>query len=239
MEPLQISTIALVESCYKQKFGIPRQPGLVPGARGVIRFLPEFAVPEAFDGLEQSSHIWVQFIFHGIAGLGSGSWSPRVRPPRLGGNKKAGVFATRSTYRPNSLGLSVVRLDEIDTSNGVALHVSGIDFLEGTPVVDIKPYIPYADMITEARNHLAEEPPEYLKVRFSALAEQQISCLQPCGERELKQLIIGTLQQDPRPAYQREDDRVYGTKLLGFDLNWRYLTAGDTVEVEVVGLTKL
>jgi len=244
MEEFKLSTIAVVESCYKQKFGIPRQPGLVPSGKGVIRFLPEFAKPEAVEGLEQSSHIWVHFIFHGITAVKQGNavgqpkaWRQRVRPPRLGGNKKIGVFATRSTHRPNPLGCSVVRLDSIDVSDGVVLHVSGIDFLNGTPVLDIKPYVPYADIIPGATNELAGEPPVHIKVRFSVQAVQQVDKFQPSGDIDLKKLIVEILQQDPRPAYQQEDGRIYATKLLNFDLSWHYIKIENDTEIEVVGLT--
>lgn len=233
MDNFCFSPIAYVESCFKQKFAIPRQPGLAPNARAIIRLTEQFN-PDAVEGLELSSHIWVQFVFHETLEEG---WSPRVRPPRLGGNKKTGVFATRSTHRPNPLGLSVVRLDGIDFSEGVCLRVSGVDLLDGTPVLDIKPYIPYVDCIPEASNLLAASPPEKLDVQFSGIALQQVTMLQREQNTDLRALIEEILCQDPRPAYQELDEtRTYGVTILDFELKWRYFQSGDGVQVEVLAL---
>src|SRR5690554_2357523 len=143
-----IISIGYIESPYRQKFAIPRQPGLVKSARGAIRLENEFAHPDCTRGLEEFSHLWVQFIFHETQAQG---WKPLVRPPRLGGNEKRGVFATRSTFRPNAIGLSVVELVEVQLSPKPKLIVRGLDLLDGTPIIDIKPYLPYADAIPNAR----------------------------------------------------------------------------------------
>ena len=143
---IELQILGKVESPFKQKFAIPRQPGLAPHAKGIIKIEPPFNQSSAFKGLSEFSHIWVSFVFHETMDKG---WKPQVRPPRLGGNDKTGVFATRSTFRPNPLGLSVLKLDKVVlSSTNVELHVSGIDLLDGTPVVDIKPYIPYSDKIS-------------------------------------------------------------------------------------------
>lgn len=241
MESYSLVPIAVVESCYKQKFAIPRQSGLVPTGRGRIRFLPEFSCAEAVEGLEQASHIWLQFVFHGIdkPSFGQqGDWSPRVRPPRLGGNQKIGVFASRSTHRPNPIGLSAVKLDKVVIEDKqVSLEVSGLDLLDGTPVLDIKPYIPYADCIESASHGFAEEEPEKLSVCFDSQAEEQLSEIQ-CGHSIcLKTLIKEVLQQDPRPAYRQLDDRVYGVRLLNFELNWQYSQRDKGAEIRVLGLS--
>lgn len=237
MEPVYLKPIAVIESCYKQKFAIPRQSGLAPTGTALIHFLPEFSVPEAIEGLEQSSHIWVQFIFHGID---KEDWSPRVRPPRLGGNQKVGVFSTRSTHRPNPLGLSAVKLDKIDTSSGVVLKVSGGGFLDGTPVLDIKPYVPYADRLLDADHGFAGQEPAKLNVSFSNEALIQLSILQPSHTLNLTLFIREVLQQDPRPAYQSTDvNRIYGVNLLNFNLTWRYVDKDHSLTIHVIGLEEI
>lgn len=227
MQTYQFEIIGIVHSPYREKFGIPRQPGLVTAARATLELLPPYNRPEAVKGLEGFSHIWVSFIFHGVK---REQWRPTVRPPRLGGNERLGVFATRSTHRPNPLGLSVVRLMHIDTAAGqVVLHLEGADLLDGTPVVDIKPYIPYADSVTEATAGFAPEPPSpELQVVFSAEAEASIHRL-GVGYPGLSKLIGEILAQDPRPAYQAEKEREYGFTL--YDLNIRFRAAGSELEV--------
>ena len=226
----EIQPLAIVESCFQQKFAIPRQSGLSPASREVIRFLPPFDRAEGVQGLESSSHIWVQFVFHAVK---PEFHKLSIRPPRLGGNQNMGVFATRSPYRPNRLGLSVVKLEQINLSPRVELIVSGGDFLDGTPVVDIKPYIPYADRVEQAQHGFAQQPPQWIGVRFSEKASRQIQdCMEDDRNREryaeIKQLIVEILRQDPRPAYQGDDyqqhnpERMYGTRLWDFDLRWRY-----------------
>ncbi len=213
-----LDPIGIIHSCFKGDFAVPRQAGLVPSARAELELLPPYDDPQALDGLEQCTHLWLQFIFHREA---PGQWKPRVRPPRLGGNRRIGVFATRSPRRPNGLGLSAVRLERIELRDGKPrLLLSGVDLVDGTPVVDIKPYVPYADALPDARNGLAPEPPGVIPVCFSAQA------LAVCASQpgtDLAQLITEVLQQDPRPAYQQPDpNRRYGTRLQNWELGWQY-----------------
>lgn len=232
MPEFKLNQIGIIHSCFKEKFGIPRQPGLVREARAELELLPPYNRPEAVRGLEAFSHLWVIFVFHECM---RDAWKPTVRPPRLGGNQRLGVFATRSTFRPNPVGMSVVELDRIDVENGVRLYLKGVDLLDGTPVLDIKPYLPYADAITDAHGGFADEAPSArLKVVFSdnALAACEARSSRHPG---LQTLITQVLARDPRPAYAGEDagERVYGMRLLDFDLKWRI--AGD--EVIVLDLT--
>lgn len=234
MSDVLMKPVAYVHSCYREKFGIPRQPGLVTEARGEIKLLPEFSQPDIVRGLESFSHLWLMFQFHATA---NASWKPTVRPPRLGGNQRLGVFATRSMFRPNPLGLSVVRLEAIQhTVSGIVLSVSGLDLLDGTPVLDIKPYLPYADRVEAAIGGFAPEAPEQqLCVEFSALAEKQ--CILKSEERsvDVRLLLIQILQQDPRPAYRQaqEDDHQYGMRLYDFDVRWM-CQAGKMMVLELV-----
>lgn len=223
-----LTPIGVVHSVFREKFGIPRQPLLVPEAKARLELLAPYNCIEAFAGLEEFSHLWLTFIFHQAM---RDQWQPQVRPPRLGGNRRVGVFASRSPFRPNPVGLSVVALDGISHQQGkVELLLSGIDLLDGTPVLDIKPYIPYADSIPKARSGYAAEPPQASKeVRFSETAEAQLQ--QRDDGIELRGLIVKLLECDPRPAYKNrsQSDRVYGMRLYDFDLKWRVL--GDEVEV--------
>ena len=211
--------IGRVRSPYRQKFGIPRQSGLVPEAEGWVDMLPPFDRPELFSGLEGFSHIWVVFIFHGVRRQG---WRTRVRPPRLGGNVTRGVFASRSPFRPNHIGLSALELLEVHTTGSVALRVRGLDLLDGTPVLDIKPYLPYADSLSHASGGYAQQAPtQRLRVDFSPQATAAIAQQQdPAG---LASLIQATLALDPRPAYRRvnADDGVFGLMLADFDVRFR------------------
>jgi len=216
---IKMEAIAYVHSCFREKFGTPRQAGLVPAALGRIDVLPEYSRPEAFAELQGFSHLWVLFIFHQVADT---PWSATVRPPRLGGNKKVGVFASRSPFRPNSIGLSLVKLERMENHKGqIRLHVSGLDMIEGTPVVDIKPYLPWADQRDDACGGFAARPPEtHQRISFSALAEQQLGQMQ--RGVQFKALICEVLQQDPRPAYrQKSDDRTeYGINISGYNVRW-------------------
>jgi tRNA-Thr(GGU) m(6)t(6)A37 methyltransferase TsaA len=216
----ELKPIGVIRSPFKEKFGVPRQPGLVSEAKCVLELLPPYAVPEAVSGLEAYSHVWVLFQFHQAVGE---EWQPMVRPPRLGGNRKVGVFASRSPFRPNSIGLSVLKLDQLAVDNGrVELHLSGGDMVDGTPVVDVKPYVAYADSIPEAVSGYAMEPPEKrLQVYFSKQAESQLAS-RGDGE-ELIGVIKGVLALDPRPAYRGNSggERIYGMRLYDFDLRWR------------------
>jgi tRNA (adenine37-N6)-methyltransferase len=234
MKTYCFTPIGYVESPFQQKFGIPRQSGLVPSAKGRIRLVAPYDRPEALDGLETTSHLWVQWVFHRID---SRRWHTKVRPPRLGGNRRLGVFATRSGFRPNPIGLSVVRLDGICSLPGeVALLVSGIDLLDGTPVLDLKPYIPFVDALPSAVNRLAPAPPRaVLNVRLSAQAERQVAHL-PGGDA-LCALIQETLALDPRPAYRAgEVAGDYGMQLMDYDIRWRM--RGE-FQAEVMALVKV
>lgn len=195
--------IAHVHNDFPTKFGLPRQSGLVPGLESVIVFEPEYRVAEALRGLEGFSHLWLLWAFHKAQREG---WSPTVRPPRLGGNARMGVFATRSPFRPNPIGLSCVELKEIRPAGalGQVLVVCGADMMDGTPIWDIKPYLPYADCHPEARGGFAQtHARDGLAVDFPPALLQRI----PQARREA---LLGVLAQDPRPAYQHDPQRVYG-----------------------------
>jgi tRNA-Thr(GGU) m(6)t(6)A37 methyltransferase TsaA len=232
----ELEPIGVVRSCFTDKFGIPRQGGLVPAARGHIELYPPFNNAQAFVGLAGCSHLWLQFIFHANRATG---FRPRVRPPRLGGNKTLGVFATRSPVRPNPIGLSVVKLDEvIVTGATAALAISGHDLLDGTPIVDIKPYVPYTDAIAEAVNPVAPAPPTRLAVRFSDRAAAQ--CQQQSARlgTDLAALLEQLLGQDPRPQYQTPDPaRLYAMALFDLDIKWHYRaqSSGLTICVSEIG----
>jgi tRNA-Thr(GGU) m(6)t(6)A37 methyltransferase TsaA len=220
--------IGFIHSCYKEKFGIPRQPNLVTEAKAALHLTADHCAEGVFNKLEGFSHLWLTFVFHQTAEKG---WKPTIRPPRLGGNQRVGVFASRSTHRPNPLGLSVVRLEGVEQKDQQCiLHLSGVDLLHNTPVLDVKPYIPYADSIPDAKTAYANDKPETMAVSFSGLAreqcEQQALKLIAQGHRvDLERLIRQILQQDPRPAYQKKktnNDRIYAMKLFNFDVRWVY-----------------
>ncbi|GIU16864.1 MULTISPECIES: tRNA (N6-threonylcarbamoyladenosine(37)-N6)-methyltransferase TrmO [unclassified Shewanella] len=217
----QIQAVAYCRTPYKQKFGIPRQPGLVSAARGFVELAPPFNQIDAVRGLEQYSHLWLLFCFHENLAAG---WKTTVRPPRLGGNEKLGVFATRSTFRPNGIGQSVVKLHAVHTRNGkVSLEISGMDLLDGTPIIDIKPYIPFSDAITDAKGGIAQEAPVLVDVSFSKKAQQQVELYQQNpAYPHLAELIEGVLAQDPRPAYKKAkaDPKLYQVALYDLDILW-------------------
>lgn len=227
----RFEAIGYVESPFREKFGIPRQAGLAPSARGRVVILPPYDRPEAFEGLEGTSHLWLLFVFHGIE---AAPWQPRVRPPRLGGNRRVGVFATRSGFRPNNIGLSVVGLEAIHCDReGVRLDVTGLDLLDGTPILDIKPYIPYADARPQATSAIAPQAPEVcLTVRFAAQAESALTGM--TDGSSLRRLIEETLALDPRPAYKgSDDDKLYGMRLAGHEVRWRLEGDGRVVVLEI------
>ena len=225
------STVGKINSCFKEKFTIPRQPGLVPAATAELILLDNYSIPEIVRGLEGFSHIWIIFALHAVP---IGQWKPTVRPPRLGGNQRTGVFATRSTHRPNPIGLSVVKLSDIKISEGkVSLVLDGCDLLDGTPVLDIKPYIPYVDSIANASGGFAEAPPDAkYKVCFTLQAARECELSSIRLARDVEELIRQILALDPRPSYHsaQQGDRIYATHLCDFNLRWRYL-ADDVVEV--------
>ncbi|HSC68691.1 MAG TPA: tRNA (N6-threonylcarbamoyladenosine(37)-N6)-methyltransferase TrmO [Cellvibrio sp.] len=213
--------IGTVHSCFKEKFGIPRQPGLAPLACAEIELLPPYNDPAAFEGLEGCTHVWIQFVFHANR---RDEWKARVKPPRLGGNKTLGVFATRSPTRPAPIGLSVVRYRGLAARDGkLFVQISGVDLLDGTPVLDIKPYVPYVDCVLDAENAFADSPPPLVAVDIPA------GLMAVCADYwkrtgiDLAGLITQVLQQDPRPQYQQpEAGRIYGMKLLDLDVRWQY-----------------
>ena len=220
--------IGVMHSCFAEKFAIPRQPQLAPAARGVLELFAPYDKPEAVAGLEGVSHLWLLFVFHAAA---SGEQHMRVRPPRLGGNKRIGVFASRSTHRPNPIGQSVVRLDGIEPGR---LLLSGLDLLDGTPILDIKPYVPYADALGDARNSLAESAPPQLPVEWSVTALQQAREQAQRLQQPVQELIEQCLAQDPKPAYQRPDvNREYGVRFWDINVRWHYPQA-DRIRVLAV-----
>jgi tRNA-Thr(GGU) m(6)t(6)A37 methyltransferase TsaA len=231
---IEITAIAFVESCYKEKFATPRQSGLVSEAKGRIVFVPPFNHPDAVAGLENCSHIWLEFVFHQCIDQG---WKNKVRPPRLGGNEKMGVFATRATHRPNGLGLSAVKLNGIEykTEKGleaVILNVSGLDLIEGTPIIDVKPYIPYSDKIEDAKYPFAQYQPDTVKVIFSEQAKLDL-----VTKNEDPEFISQVLALDPKPAFHKIDSgRVYGANLNNNNVTWHYLNLDNQVLIEVLGL---
>lgn len=215
--------IGHIHTDFPSKFGIPRQSGLVPELKGWITFEPEYRNPEAFRGLEEFSHIWLLWKFSESQ---KEHWSATVKPPRLGGKKRMGVFATRSPYRPNDIGLSSVRLEKITCTSetGPVLHVAGADLMDGTPIYDIKPYITYADSHPEAAEGFAGRVKEKaLDVNFPKQLLEQY----PENKREA---IIGVLRQDPRPAYDTDETRVYGVEFAGYDV--RFTVAGEQLDVK-------
>lgn len=218
---MQLEPIAILRSPYRQKFAIPRQPNLVREAIGELVFLPSYADINALRGIEGFSHLWLLFLFHETAAQG---WSPTVTPPRLGGSERVGVFASRSTFRPNALGLSAVEfLDYSQRGRELVLRVRGIDLLDGTPIVDIKPYLPYADSVPGATGGYAPDAPaQRLVVEFSDAAREQL-VPQLAKRPELERFITAVLQQDPRPAVhvRQAQDRAYAMFLYELNVRWR------------------
>ena len=205
--------IAKIETDFPEKFGIPRQSGLVEELKGTIVFEPEYRKAEALKGLEGYNYLWLLWQFEGVE---RDSWSVTVRPPRLGGNKHMGVFATRSPFRPNPIGLSSVKLEriELETERGPVLHVSGIDLRHNTPIYDIKPYLPYVDCHTDATGGFAHEVKDYeLQVEFPAELLAKIPV-------EKQAAIVAVLKQDPRPSYHNDPTRKYGVNFAGFDVRF-------------------
>lgn len=218
----ELEIIATVSSPFKEKFGIPRQPRLADSAVSQIVFKGKFNAFEYVKGIEQHSHIWLLFLFHQNLAQG---YKAQVRPPRLGGNEKVGVFATRATFRPNGIGMSAVKLlsvEQIDSQ--VILTVEGADLLDGTPIVDIKPYIPYSDCLPEASSEMAQEQQAHrLLVEFSEQAKIQLDSLNVEPYPNLISLIKQVLEQDPRPAYKKTktDNKEYGIRLYDLNIKWQ------------------
>ncbi|HHJ4328335.1 TPA: tRNA (N6-threonylcarbamoyladenosine(37)-N6)-methyltransferase TrmO [Klebsiella pneumoniae] len=228
MTAYQMRPVGVMHSCFKEKFAIPRQPLLAPAARGVLELLPPYDGREALQGLEGISHVWLLFVFHQAL-----ETQPRlrVRPPRLGGNRYLGVFASRATHRPNGIGQSVVRLEGIEPGR---LLLSGIDLLDGTPVLDIKPYVPYADALPGAHNPIAEQPPPTIALDWQPQALEQARQHALRLSEPLVELIEQCLAQDPRPAYQQpEPQRRYGVRLWDVQVRWHYPEPGRICVLEV------
>lgn len=225
-----LSTIGIVHSCYKEKFGIPRQPGLVTEATAKIELLPPYNRLDVLDGLDGFSHIWIQFIFHACI---TENWKAKIRPPRLGGKIKMGIFATRATHRPNPIGLSVVKIGRIyQEKQKIFIDLHGADLLDGTPVLDIKPYLPYADSITDAKGGFAPTPSQSPKkhIIFSEQAKTQCEQYQSLHKREISTLIKQIVEQDPRPSYLSEQThREHGIKL--WDINVKWCARNDHFEI--------
>ena len=225
MDNVSIQVIATMRSDFPTKFGLPRQSGLVNELESTIVFEPEFRNSDALRGIEGYSHLWIIWQFSQAVRQ---DWSPTVRPPRLGGNTRMGVFATRSPFRPNNLGLSCVKLIGIEHTEheGTILRVAGADLMDGTPIFDIKPYIPYSDSFPDALGGFTDSAEDFLlEVVFPDQLLQQL----PEGKR---QAAIGVLSHDPRPSYQRKPDRIYGLNFAGFDI--RFTVENKTLTVREV-----
>jgi tRNA-Thr(GGU) m(6)t(6)A37 methyltransferase TsaA len=225
---MELKIIAHIRTDLPEKFGIPRQSGLAKNLKGTIVFEPEYRNPDALKGIEEFNYIWLIWQFQGT---GRESWSPTVRPPRLGGNTHVGVFATRSPFRPNSIGLSSVKLDSVDyvSENGPLLHVSGIDLKDNTPIYDIKPYLHYIDSHEDALDGFAENTKDYkLDVDFPKELLDKL----PENKREG---IIEILSQDPRPAYHNDGERQYGVAYAGYDVHFTVKEG----KVQVYSVTQL
>ena len=214
MIPVSIQVIARMHSDFPTKFGIPRQSGLVSELESTIVFEPGFRNADALRGLEGYSHLWIIWQFSEAVRQ---DWSPTVRPPRLGGNKRMGVFATRSPFRPNNLGLSCVKLISIEETelDGTVLHVAGADLMDGTPIFDIKPYIPYSDSFPDALGGFTDTAEDYI---LDVVFPDDLLRILPASKQ---QAAIGVLSHDPRPSYQRKPNRIYGLTFAGFDIRFK------------------
>ncbi|WP_375753063.1 tRNA (N6-threonylcarbamoyladenosine(37)-N6)-methyltransferase TrmO [Vibrio sp. HN007] len=222
-----VTPVGFIESPYKEKFAVPRQPRLAPSATSRLKLTGEANSAEAIRGIEEFSHLWLLFLFD--QNLESG-WTPTVRPPRLGGNERVGVFATRSPFRPNGIGMSAVELKGVTQNQGqVWLELGSVDLVDGTPIVDIKPYIPYSDSIPEANGGFASHEPKQLTVVFSDHANQQLRF--HANQKQVRAVIEEVLAQDPRPAYKKNkpDNKEYAVNL--FDLNVKFRISDEIVTV--------
>ena len=224
--------IAHIRTPFGEKFGVPRQPGLTPAARGRIELLPDFAVPGALAELSGFSHLWIVFVFDRVP---AGEWHPTVRPPRLGGNQKVGVFASRSPFRPNPIGLSVVKIESVPADQSI-IEVSGVDLVDGTAIIDLKPYVPYCDAIADAdpgyatppETTLAELPIEYPAAIADAIDRRPDSA-------EFRLLLEQVLRTDPRPGYHDDSEKIYGISLSGSNVRFSIQVKKITIEsIEVI-----
>lgn len=236
----RFAPIGVIRTCFTEKFGLPRQSLMVDEARGVLKLNPDPGYRVALNHLDRFSHLWVVFVFHRALEKG---WRPTIRPPRVDAPRRVGVFASRSPHRPNPVGMSVVRLERIDLDapGGIELHLSGIDLMDGTPVLDIKPYLPYADRVEGASGGWAEgEIPRYA-VEFSPEALQALSAPLAAGHPRLRELVTQMLEWDPRPTSQRRampieapanEGRRFGFRVLDFDVRWEIRGGG----IRVLGI---
>lgn len=217
--------IARIRTDFQEKFGIPRQAGRAPSAVGKIVFEPGYRDPEALRGIKGFSHLWLLFDF---SLAHREEWSPTVRPPRLGGNERTGVFASRSPFRPNPIGLSCVKLERVEQteSEGTVLIVSGCDLLDNTPIFDIKPYIPFADSIPDAKGGYADEHREH---KLEVVFPEELKKLVP---EEKLAALTESLEDDPRPSYQSDPERIYGMRYAGLDVRFR-VSDGKAEVVEI------
>ena len=221
MDEMTIKPIAYIRTDFPEKFGIPRQSGIVPELKGRIVFEPEYRDPNALREVEKYTHIWIIWGFS--ANRSKESWEPTVRPPRLGGNTRVGVFATRSPFRPNPIGLSVVKIERIteEDGNGPVIYVLGADMVDNTPIYDIKPYIPYADSIPDAKGGFTDST-EYKTLDVKWETANEIP-------DEIKVSLTKILSNDPRPHYQNDPDRIYGMSYAGYEVKFK--VDGNTVFV--------
>ena len=225
-------TIGIVHSCYKDKFAIPRQARLVPAATASIELLAPYNNIEITKGLEDFSHLWLSFIFHKHVGKG---WNTTVKPPRLDGKQRFGVFATRASFRPNPIGLSLVELDCIEQKKDkVFIHIKGADLMDQTPIIDIKPYVPYSDSIPDAKGGFTDQIKEQsLHITFSEKAEYDCRIAEQ-SYPDIKKFINQLLALDHRAYYYKKIDKIYSTKVYDFDLKWR-ITG---IDVQVISLNR-
>lgn len=234
-EALKLTPVAITRSCFQDKFGVPRQPGLTRYAHGELVIQPPFDREDAFRGLDTASHLWLIFQFHEAV---RAEWRPVVRPPRLGGNRKMGVFASRSPFRPNSLGLSVVRNEGLRRRDGqLVLAIRDHDLIDGTPILDIKPYLPFADALPDASLGWADAPPATaLPVQFSDTAEEHLTRYSQANYPDLRALIVDVLSYDPRPSFRRgrDETRIYGVHLYDLNVRFRFVTDHHGMSVEVL-----
>ena len=224
MKTWEFKSIGKIRTCYPEKFGAPRQPGLVPSARAVFPLSRHLITHIVSGGLSDFSHLWVGYLFHHClpphTQSKEASWKPLVRPPRLGGNDKVGVYASRSPFRPNPIGWSVLKIEGVHPEHGT-IDVSGVDIVDGAPVVDVKPYLPYADAIKEATGGFAVSAPQGMgKVEYAPPARQKLFSIQESNP-EFARVLEETLMQNPAPAYEKDLDREYGMRLFEWNVRWR------------------
>ena len=226
---ITFKVVARIKSDFHDKFGIPRQSGLLKNLRSTIVFEPEFRNVDALRGLEGFSHLWLLWIFSENV---RDTWKPTVRPPRLGGNMRLGVFATRSSFRPNPIAMSCVKIEKINLAGEGAptIEVSGADLMDGTPIVDVKPYLPYADSMPEATGGFAEAV-RFKKLEVDFDVEAQAALDEQFPENK-KAALVELLSEDPRPAYQRSADRIYGIRFAGFEI--KFQVQGDHLTVVAI-----